>query len=354
VDVFAQGRDLSYADYTATDGATVQFPVGTFNGGEAIRIVSWSAFNVANATSFRTVGEATLTAGQASIPWNYTPGMIDVRINGGDLSLTDYTATDGATIYFTNPTLINASDLLQVASYKPYAVANALPFTGGTLLGPLILAADPTVALGAATKEYVDAVAMPPGTILESAAIAAPAGYLACPTAQTNISRATYPNLFAALTIQTVGTYASGATSISAVGSTVNMAVGYPISGPGIPAGATITAIGSGTLTISLATTAVGTGAAIVVAPWGVGDGSTTFGMPWFPANYASLQSSANLGSQSVGSVISHQHQLGGQTIYTGGGSSFAISTGTGYQTSLTGGSANLAAGVFVNRFVKY
>jgi hypothetical protein len=35
--------------------------------------------------------------------------------------------------------------------------SNTLPLTGGTLTGPLILAADPTVALGAATKQYVDA-----------------------------------------------------------------------------------------------------------------------------------------------------------------------------------------------------
>jgi hypothetical protein len=31
-----------------------------------------------------------------------------------------------------------------------------LPLTGGTLTGPLILAADPTAALGTATKQYVD------------------------------------------------------------------------------------------------------------------------------------------------------------------------------------------------------
>lgn len=31
-----------------------------------------------------------------------------------------------------------------------------LPLTGGSLIGPLILAADPTIALGAATKQYVD------------------------------------------------------------------------------------------------------------------------------------------------------------------------------------------------------
>src|SRR5580698_1592117 len=32
-----------------------------------------------------------------------------------------------------------------------------LPLTGGTLTGPLALAADPTIPLGASTKEYVDA-----------------------------------------------------------------------------------------------------------------------------------------------------------------------------------------------------
>lgn len=37
------------------------------------------------------------------------------------------------------------------------AWSKALPLAGGTLTGPLILAADPAVALGAATKQYVDA-----------------------------------------------------------------------------------------------------------------------------------------------------------------------------------------------------
>jgi hypothetical protein len=37
-----------------------------------------------------------------------------------------------------------------------------LPIAGGTLTGPLILAADPTAALGAATKEYVDTKAFLP------------------------------------------------------------------------------------------------------------------------------------------------------------------------------------------------
>ena len=36
------------------------------------------------------------------------------------------------------------------------AVATAVPLAGGTMTGALILSADPTTALGAATKEYVD------------------------------------------------------------------------------------------------------------------------------------------------------------------------------------------------------
>ena len=53
-----------------------------------------------------------------------------------------------------------------------------LPLTGGTLGGPLLLAADPAVALGAATKQYVDArapvVVVPPGGSIEAAHDALP------------------------------------------------------------------------------------------------------------------------------------------------------------------------------------
>jgi hypothetical protein len=42
----------------------------------------------------------------------------------------------------------------------------ALPQAGGTLTGPLVLAADPTVALGAATKQYVEARLGPRNTII--------------------------------------------------------------------------------------------------------------------------------------------------------------------------------------------
>lgn len=94
------------------------------------------------------------------------------------------------------------------------------------------------------------------------------------------ISRTAYAGLFNELTQQTTGTVTNASNSITAVGSTAGIAVGHPISGPGIPANTTITAIGIGTLTISNNATATTAGAALVIAPHGVGDGSTTFNLP--------------------------------------------------------------------------
>lgn len=54
----------------------------------------------------------------------------------------------------TGQTLINTGTGIQWGTYSD---STKLPLTGGTLTGPLILAADPTTALGAATKQLVDA-----------------------------------------------------------------------------------------------------------------------------------------------------------------------------------------------------
>lgn len=131
-----------------------------------------------------------------------------------------------------------------------------------------------------------------PGEIITFAGATPPDGYLACPTAPTNISRANYPDLFAA-----IGT------------------------------------------------------------AWGNGDGATTFGMPWFPADYALLQANANVGTQSAGAVMAHTHTvptwngaIGSPGVNLQGQA--AVNTTT--TTSSTGGSANLAAGSRVLMCVKY
>jgi hypothetical protein len=75
----------------------------------------------------------------------------------------------------------------------------ALPTSGGTLTGPVILAADPTVALGAATKQYVDANPMLPpiGAIVMTGGGPVPANWLIC--AGDSFATATYPALFAVI-----------------------------------------------------------------------------------------------------------------------------------------------------------
>jgi microcystin-dependent protein len=88
---------------------------------------------------------------------------------------------------------------------------------------------------------------------------------------------------------------------------------------------------------------------------WGVGDGTTTFGIPWFPADYAAIQANANVGTNTVGAVISHAH---GSSLFQPG-ASFILSATAGAvhaqgSTDAAGGAANLAAGVRVLKCVKY
>lgn len=93
-------------------------------------------------------------------------------------------------------------------------------------------------------------------------------------------SRTTYAELFNALTIQTTGSLHSN-TTVDNIPSTADMGIGMPISGPNIPASTTIANVNSGTqITLSQAATGTASNVAIVVAPHGVGDGSTTFNVP--------------------------------------------------------------------------
>lgn len=71
-----------------------------------------------------------------------------------------------------------------------------------TMTGPLVLPGDPTLALQAATKQYVDAIATTPalpGVVVMFGGTAVPAGWLEC-NGQA-VSRAVYDTLFAAVGI---------------------------------------------------------------------------------------------------------------------------------------------------------
>lgn len=88
----------------------------------------------------------------------------------------------------------------------------------------------------------------------------------------------------------------------------------------------------------------------------GAGDGSTTFGMYYIPANYALVQASDGNITLTVGEVIAHTHagvpNNGSRTTGAGGSSEYYISGSK--DTASTGGPANLAAGSRVIFLVKY
>lgn len=95
---------------------------------------------------------------------------------------------------------------------------------------------------------------------------------------------------------------------------------------------------------------------AAIGTTWGVGDGSTTFGIPWFPADYAAVQANANVGTDTVGQILAHTHTVpsGGPLFLSGAASGGQTLYGNPQVTGSTGGAANLPAGVRVLKCVKY
>lgn len=82
------------------------------------------------------VQAVTLGQGQTAVNIGYTPGVTMFFKNGALLEPeTDYTATDGSVVTLANPAI--AGDVLISISLAQFAVANALPLSGGTLSGPL-------------------------------------------------------------------------------------------------------------------------------------------------------------------------------------------------------------------------
>jgi hypothetical protein len=99
---------------------------------------------------------------------------------------------------------------------------------------------------------------------------------------------------------------------------------------------------------------------AAIGTTWGVGDGATTFGIPWFAAGEVGVQASGNVGTHTSGAVISHTHgETGafydvGTTTGTSAIVHKGVETANATTTGATGGTNNLAAGQRVLKIVKY
>ena len=100
---------------------------------------------------------------------------------------------------------------------------------------------------------------------------------------------------------------------------------------------------------------------AAIGTTWGAGDGTTTFGIPFFAADQVPVQQwggAGTVGTTTVGVVISHDH-TSRNTVFAGSSGSGAVgyaryANGASANTNLTGGVNNLPAGSRVQYCVKY
>ena len=126
-------------------GTTLTFstapPVGTAS--IIVRYLGIPASGVTT-TAYRTLTEFTATASQTTFtPPSYTVGFIAVYQNGVMLGSTDYTATNGTTVVLAVGALVG--DLISTESFYVSSVLNALPVTGGTISGNLVVTGTETV-----------------------------------------------------------------------------------------------------------------------------------------------------------------------------------------------------------------
>ena len=120
VEVFLNGILLNSADYTASTGSTIVLASAAASGD----IVEVIAYNIGTFTSGGyTRTTYTGTAGQTSFTAAYTPGYVQVYLNGVLLDPTDYTATSGTAIVLSTGTA--AGDTVDIVAL------NIGGFTGG-------------------------------------------------------------------------------------------------------------------------------------------------------------------------------------------------------------------------------
>ncbi len=95
------------------------------------------------------------------------------------------------------------------------------------------------------------------------------------------ISRASYPDYFAAATRAQTATLTSGNATITSVSNTAGLGAGMPVEGTGIQSGTTIVSVTSSTITMDKTATTSGSQTVRVIIPgYGNGGDSTTIGVP--------------------------------------------------------------------------
>jgi hypothetical protein len=166
------------------------------------------------------------------------------------------------------------------------------------------------------------------GDIKETATLVLQSGWYYCDGSNKN--RVTDVALFNAITIQQTGTLIGGSNVVPQMTDTSSLSPGMPISGIGIPVGTRIDSVDSATQ-IRMSNNATVSGATpLVFAPYGVGDGSTTFGLP----NRAYL----GVGRDNASGSASNINQV-----------STTISLTSGSAVATVASNANLAVGMYLS-----
>jgi len=164
--------EIGAGTYTASGTTLTRNPSESSGSGGAINLSGSATIFVSaiaadiQPTIFQTT-VFTATANQTTFTVGYTVGLVEVFLNGAKLSASDFTATNGTTIVLGAGALVG--DTVDIVVYGPVSVANTytqaemntllaakLALAGGTMTGNLLLNADPSVDLGAATKKYAD------------------------------------------------------------------------------------------------------------------------------------------------------------------------------------------------------
>lgn len=156
------------------------------------------------------------------------------------------------------------------------------------------------------------------GMVAPFMTLTAPTGWLELNGAA--VSRTTYADLWAAVTIQQTGTRSSGSAVITGLSSTTNMKVGYYVGGTGITNGSTIVSVDSATqITISNNASSSGSNT-VIVSGWAQGDGSTTFTLPDATTDgsfFRSRTSSVRIGTVQSSQNLAHTHTTDSQGAHT-------------------------------------
>ena len=150
-----------------TNGDTTYYAIVHTTSGTDEWEVGLGTWNTGNTLTRTTV----LAGSNGSSAVNFSTGTKDVfmtypaahaALAGDDVNFANITVTgtvDGRDVAADGTKLDTVEQNADVTDAVNVAAAGALMKSGGTMTGNLILNADPTTALGAATKEYVDTIA---------------------------------------------------------------------------------------------------------------------------------------------------------------------------------------------------